>query len=79
MGVPSGLALTNNNPEFVLHFSHLRVLAELSPVSLRPHHAHRGMYVDLSSKTTRVLVISGKCWGVLLLLTCSYFAHVLAS
>lgn len=34
---------------------------------------------DLSSKTTRVLVISGKCWGVLLLLTCSYFVHVLAS
>ena len=35
--------------------------------------------VDLSPKTTRILVISGKCWGVLLLLTCSYFLHVLAT
>jgi hypothetical protein len=35
--------------------------------------------VDLSPKTTRILIISGKCWGVLLLLTCSYFVHVLAT
>ena len=33
--------------------------------------------VDLSPKTRRILVVFGKCWGVLLLLTCSYLVHVL--
>jgi len=34
---------------------------------------------DLSPKSGRILAIFGKCWGVLLLLTCSYFVHVLST
>jgi hypothetical protein len=33
--------------------------------------------VDLSPKTKKMLVMFGKCWGVLFLITCSYLVHVL--
>jgi hypothetical protein len=42
----------------------------------RLRHVRDGV---LSCKTTRVLTISGRCMGVLLLLSCSYFVLVLAS
>jgi hypothetical protein len=35
--------------------------------------------LDLPQNAVRALAISGKCWGVLMLVACSYFAHVLAA
>ena len=32
---------------------------------------------DLSPKKKKMLVMFGKCWGVLFLITCSYLVHVL--
>ena len=34
---------------------------------------------DLLPKSRRILVISGKCWGVLSLLACAYFVQVLST
>jgi hypothetical protein len=35
--------------------------------------------VDLSPKTRRILEIFGRCWGVLLLISCSYLVHILST